>query len=241
MRVWWDRRLKVMRVSTIAIIVSLILLLIFAGFTIYGNKVGNFVINVDSDHSEIRLSLSSQVDLSNQTDRLAYNSVMALNDTTYSFLPNDISRQGLGNVSDFENNNYLAYTFYLINNSDRAIDYDMDMTLVDTVGDPLGILRIMLIEEENDTFDESNRIYALSEFSAENEQILQENLQELLPYRTEAFLLGEDKIFSVHVRDFAQGAYRKYTVVMWLEGCDPDCTNDKLGSRAKVQIDIHGY
>ena len=241
MRVWWDRRLKVMRVSTVAIIVSLILLLIFAGFTIYGNKVGNFVINVDSIHSEIRLSLSSQSNLSKQTDRLAYNSVMALNDTSNSFLPEDISSRGFGNVSDFENGNYLAYTFYLINNSDRAVDYDMDLMLVDTVGDPLGMLRVMLIEEENDTFDASNRIYALGESSAENEERLQSELQNLLPYRTENFLLGENKIFSVNAKDFAAGAYRKYTVVMWLEGCDPDCTNEKLGSRAKVQLDIHGY
>ena len=114
MRVRWDSRLKVMRVSTIAIIISLSLLLVFAGFTIYGNKVGNFVINVNAQ-SDIRLSLSAQENLSKQTERLAYSSVMELNDTSYCFLPEDISRQGFGNISDTKESRYLAYSFYLIN------------------------------------------------------------------------------------------------------------------------------
>lgn len=240
MRVRWDSRLKVMRVSTVAIIVSLILLLIFAGFTIYGNKVGNFVINVNKN-SDVRLSLSTQADLSNQTERLAYSSVMELNDTSYCFLPEDIARQGLGNVSDMKESRYLAYSFYLINNSDRALDYDMELNLIDTVGDPLGMLRVMLIEEENDTYDESNRIYALTEPSPEQEEQLQESLQTLVPYRTEPFLLGEQKLFLISVRDFEAGTHRRYTVVIWLEGCDPDCNNAHMGERAKLQLDIKGY
>ena len=240
MLVRWDSRLKVMRVSTIAIIVSLILLLIFAGFTIYGNKVGNFVINVN-EISGIKLSLSSYKDLSKQTDRLAYNSLMELNDSSFCFLPEDIARQGLGNVSDMETGNYLAYSFYLINNSDHAIDYDMELRLIDTVGDPLGMLRVMLIEEENDVNDPSNRIYALPEETPERNERLQNELNELIPYRTEDFLIGEGKLFSISARDFDVGAYRKYTVVIWLEGCDPDCNNSHLGDRAKLQLDINGY
>ena len=229
-----------MRASTIAIVTSLILLLLFAAFTIYGNKVGNFVINVDS-HTDVRLSLSSQSDLSRQTERLAYDSVMELNDTTYAWLPNDIARQGVGNVSDTEKSTYLAYSFYLINNSSRALDYDMELNLLDTIGDPLGMVRVMLIEEENDTFDSSNRIYALPEQTVEREQALQADLATLRSYTTESFLLGENKLFSVNVKDFEAGAHRKYTVVIWLEGCDPDCNNDHIAARAKMQLDIQGY
>ena len=240
MRVRWDKRLKVMRVSTVAIIVCLILLLLFAGFTIYGNKVGNFVINVNSD-SDIRLSLSAYGDLSNQTERLAYNTVMELNDTSYCFLPEDIARRGLGNVSDAKESRFLAYSFYLINNSDRAVDYDMEMKLIDTVGEPLGLMRVMVIEEENDVTDPSNRIYALAEPNPERQQMLDNELDRLIHYRTEDFLLGENKIFSINVKDFGVGAYRRYTIVVWLEGCDPDCTNEHMGARAKIQVDVKGY
>lgn len=240
MRVLWDKRLKWMRVSGIAIIIILILLLLFAAFTIYGNKVGNFVINVGND-GEISLMLSDHEDLSEQTPRLVYSSVTYLDHNTYGWLPDDITSRGLGNVSDDNGGAFLAYSFYLINNSSHALDCTMDLTLIDTVGDPMGMIRVMLIEEENGTFDSSNRIYALTESSPEREQEMREELATLRPYETEPFLLAESKLFSVDFKDFAAGAHRRFTVVLWLEGCDRDCNNTRLGSRAKMQIDITGY
>jgi len=240
MRIRWDSRLKIMRVSTIAIIVSLILLIIFAGFTIYGNKVGNFVVNVGSQ-SDIKLSLSAKQDLSEQTDRLVYGSLMELNDTSYGFLPDDIAKGDLGNVSDKKDSRYLAYSFYLINNSDRALDYDMDMVLIDTVGDPLGMIRIMVIEETNSTNDRSNRIYALEESNEDNQQKLQKELEKITPYQTKPFLVDGKNLFSITVKDFQEGAFTRYTIVIWIEGCDPDCNNGHLGDRIKFQLNFTGY
>lgn len=241
MRVWWDKRLKVMRISTIAIVTTLIILLFFAGFTIYGNKVGNFVINVDMK-TDIRLALSGHEDLSEQTERLAYTALMELNDTTYEWLPADLSSRGVGNVSDTDESRFMAYSFYLINNSDRAVDCKLDLNLLDTVGDPLGMIRVMLIEEENGTFAEGNRIYALPESSPERAERLENDLRyNHKPYDVEYFPIDEGKLFSVSLRDFGEGASRKYTVVIWLEGCDLDCTNDQVGSRVKLQLDIVGY
>ena len=239
MRVWWDRRLKVMRVSTVAIVSTLIILLFFAGFTIYGNKVGNFVINVGSS-SDVNLALSAHEDLSGQTNRLAYSALMALSDTTYQDLPEDISGKGLGNISDTANGEYMAYSFYLINNSDRSVDCDFSMELLDTVGDPLGLMRVMLIEEDNGTFFDGNRIYALAE---QDTEALQREFEKYncKMYSTEDFLMDESKIFSIILRDFEAGAARRFTILIWLEGCDPDCDNAHLGSRAKLQVDITGY
>ena len=241
MRVRWDTRLKMMRISTVAIIVALILLLLFSAYTVYGNKVGNFVINVDL-RSDVRLSLSDQEDLSGQTERLVYSGLTELHDSTYQWLPHNISNRGLGNVSDAENYRFMAYSFYLINNSNRALDCDLDLKLLDTVGDPLGMIRVMLIEGERDTFDESNRIYAMAESSPERKAQLDEDLRlNHILYDTENFNLGDGDLFSVQLMDFAAGSYCKYTVVVWLEGCDPDCTIDRVGARVKMELDITGY
>ena len=241
----WDKRLKVMRASTVAIISTLVILLFFAGFTIYGNKVGNFVINVDLDN-DVRLSLSAQEDLSKQTERLAYGALTELTNSTYEWLPDDLSRKGLGNISDEKGHRYMAYTFYLINNSDRAIDCDLEMNLIDTVGDPMGMLRIMLIEEDAPTSAAGNRIYALKEASPERKAALDADLATShVPYTTEDFQIEEGDtsgtLFSVQLRDFAAGGSRKYTVVIWLEGCDLDTNTSNIGARAKLQLDITGY
>lgn len=240
MRIRWDNRLKLLRISTVAIIVSLILLLMFAGFTIYGNKVGNFVINV-GPQGDIKLSLSVKQDLSEQTDRLVYGSLTELNDTSYGFLPDNLVENGLGNISDTKDSRYLAYSFYLINNSDRAVDYDMSMTLIDTVGDPLGMIRIMVIEGTSLATDSSNRIYALTESSVENQRSLQKELEKITPYRTQPFLTDGKNLFSITARDFQANAFIRYTIVIWLEGCDPDCDDRHIGDRVKTQLNIKGY
>lgn len=229
-----------MRISGIAIVIILLILLLFAAFTIYGNKVGNFVINVGED-GDIRLSLSDHDDLSEQTERLVYSSLMALDSATYDWFPADLARQGLGNLSDEKNSYYLAYSFYLINNSTTDLDCTLDLNIVDTVGDPLGMLRVMLIEGENDTFDPSNRIYALPESTPERDTQLKTNLRAMRYYEAEPFLIAENKVFSVYLRDFAEGEYRKFTVLLWLEGNDLDCNDNQAGSRIKLQLDIVGH
>ena len=124
--------------------------------------------------------------------------------------------------------------------SDRAVDYQMELKIADVVGDPLQILRVMLIEGDASTFDESNRIYALPEATAEAEQYLETQLARYRSYQAESFLLEDDKIFSIDIKDMEQGAVQKYTVVVWIEGCDIDCTNDHLGDRIKMELDIIG-
>ena len=245
MRVWWDRRLKWMRASTIAIVSILIILLFFAGFTIYGNKVGNFVINVGVN-SDISLALSSHEDLSDQRPRLIYGALTELKDATYDWLPKNIPARGFGNISDNEQHTFMAFSFYLINNSSRSVDCDVVMSLVGTVGEPMGMLRIMMIEEEEDTFSGGNRIYAMEETSPERKAALDADLEHYRPYDVDGYFLIDEgdksgKLFSFQLKDFDAGAHIRYTVVMWLEGCDLDTVNEHIGTRAKLQLDITGY
>lgn len=240
MRVAWDKRLKLMRISTYVIISIIIILLLFAAFTIYGNKVGNFVINVGRD-SDVQLSLSDQPDLSKQTARLVYGSLTELTDSTYGWLPKDIASQGLGNLSDNKTGMYMAYSFYLINNSVRSVDCDMVLHLLDTVGDPMGMIRIMLIEDERGTFDSANHIYALEETSEERKAGLEYDLKTNHTFYNVEYFEDEETLFSFQIMDFEAGAYRKYTIVAWLEGCDLDTVNANIGARAKMQVDITGY
>lgn len=233
----WQKRLKWKRASAIAIIASIVVLALFAAFTVYGNKVGNFVINVDND-KDIHLSLSVEENLSSQTERLAFDGLAELGDTTYLYLPDDIAAKGIGDKSVPKS--HMAYSFYLINNSDRAVDYIMELKMVDVVGEPLKIMRVMLIEGDASTFAEGNRIYALPETTEEAEQHLETQLARYKTYQAEPFLLDQDMIFSIDIKDMEQGAVQKYTVVVWIEGCDMECTNAHLGDRIKMELDITG-
>ncbi len=237
MKVRWRKRLKIMRLSTAMIIILIIALLLFAGFTVYGNKVGNFVINVNND--ELKLSLSIYEDLSHRKERLTFDGTSALGDNSYGYLPEDLARRSPGNNSLV--GSYSAFGFYLINNSVRDVDYLMDLKITGIVGDPLPIIRVMLIEGEKSVFDESNMIFAKREDTEEAELYLKEQLKAIAVYETRDFQLEDNKIFSIKVRDLAKDGSQKYTLVMWIEGCDIECVNSRLGSRIKLQLDITAY
>ena len=226
-----------MRISTTAIIILIIALTLFAGFTVYGNKVGNFVVNIKNE--EINLALSVEEDLSVQKRRLTFDGNSALSDNSYGFLPEDIVAGGLGNISN--KGTYSAFGFYVINNSERAVDYVMDLKIKGVVGDPLPIIRIMLIEGENGTFNTSNRIFALAEASRSAEEHLERQLRDIRYYKSEPFDIENDRIFMIKIRDVEQGGKRRYTLVMWIEGCDIECVDSRIGSRLKLQLDITGY
>ena len=238
----WQKRLKVKRVSTIAIVASLFILSLFAGFTIYGNKVGNFVINVTND--DVKLSLSIYDDLSSPTGRLTFSGMTRIGDITYSNIPEDIARQetskGVQGEKSVEDE-YMAFSFYLINFSSRAVDYDMDLNLTDSTGDSLSIIRVMLIEGDRAANDLSNRIYAKEEETDEAREYLQKGLEIYGTYETEDFDLENKRLFSVQGKDLGEGEAQKYTLVIWIEGCDIECTNERLGGRLKMQLDIYGY
>ena len=86
----WLKRLQMMRISKIVIAVSLALSVIFAGFTIYGNKVGNFIINVSNDGAHIAATMKE--DLSDLSSRLSVSGLEGQGATTYEDIPRSIAR-----------------------------------------------------------------------------------------------------------------------------------------------------
>ena len=54
---------------------------------------------------------------------------------------------------------------------------------------------------------------------------------------TVAFV-SDELIAREHVADFNPGDIHKYTVVMWIEGSDPECTDNILGGEFKVHMDF---
>jgi hypothetical protein len=218
-----------MRVSTIAIIIALLLLLLFAGFTVYGNKVGNFVVNAENNGSKL-LSLSMEEDLSDATSRLALGSLSGQSPSTYTDIPDDVS-EGLGVKNDTSTRRYLAFSFYLINGSTVPFDYDMSLTITGTTGDPLSVLRILVIEGE--TSKTNGTVYARDEETEEAKAYLEAHTS----YTTTSFL-SEKQIFNKRVTDLSVGEVIKYTVVIWIEGWDVECTDARIGDSVKMQMDF---
>ena len=48
-----------------------------------------------------------------------------------------------------------------------------------------------------------------------------------------------DLILNEHVERFKPGDKNKYTVVIWLEGNDPECTDNILGGEIKIHMNFN--
>jgi hypothetical protein len=258
----WSKRLKILRISKVIIPIALAVSIIFVGFSVYANEAQNFVVRVNGSEG-INLSLSMNEDLSEQTARLivpvegnqtsaSFNSDSA---TMYDVLNNEYSidtissgdgiKSGLDNAGDVM---YFAFSFYLINNSDRAVDVDMTMNLdgLVTNGNVDGVhvddaLRIMVVEGDAAITDETYTIYSKAETSEETKNSLVENA----PYSAYTIDFVSDTIIFERSGDDAilnmeQGEARKFTFVLWLEGWDPACTDKIYGEMAKMSIDFSG-
>lgn len=230
-----------MRISSIAIITTFILLLLFAGFTFYGNKVGNFIINVNDEGA--KLALSQTEDLLDATSRLTVAGVGSQTNASLSHIPSDIA-QGIGpktktetvKTEDGETEvaRYMAFSFYLLNYTDFAVNYTMVLKVYDVVGDPLSCLRVMVIEGDDPT--EEGIIYAQPEDTEEEQQRLNEKQK----YISRDFV-SSTTLIDEEIRDFQALTKVKYTFVFWIEGWDKSCTNERINDRLKMELEFTGY
>lgn len=117
-------------------------------------------------------------------------------------------------------NNYIAYTFYIENVSNDTINYWYKIVLDDVIKNVDEALRVMIILNDEKT------IYA------------KENSTTKEPEKDTTKFYSEEKVAVTCREKFASGEVDKCTIVIWLEGDDPDCTDDLIGGEIKMHMDI---
>ena len=243
-------RLKLKRISRYVIIFCLIFLVILAGFTLYGDKVGNFTVVLKED--KVKISACLTKDLANdKTSRFDVPGIEYLSATTYQEIPQALS-SGIGIKND-EHKKYMAFSFFLLNLSDHAIAYDLSGEILDELAGkkdktckPSDALRILILTESdmNDDLEgsaslkEDGVVYAKQEDS-------QAGLDELkaanYPEGKVTYFSDERVIVKQAGISFDTKAIKKYTVVLWLEGYDISCRDELIGGRLKLRMNFNAY
>lgn len=203
---------------------------------------GRFTINLTADMLREGFELSDTEDFNKEEIRLFAEEISNSNATSIY----EINR-GIHTVEGSHNGpGYLAYTFYLRNAGTMATNYGYTMNLL---SDSLHTSRaawVMFFE------DDKQIVYA--------EQIEPGKPENLYGYPQAPFIetaydperqyttkdgkhgivatpfIDEYTVLQGLVEDFQPGEVKKYTVVVWLEGDDPDCNNDILGGHVGFNI-----
>lgn len=246
----WTTRVKIKRISKYVMIICLVFLVILAGFTLYGDKVGNFVVILKEDKVKISACLTKNFN-KDLTSRFDVPGIEYLSAATYGELPDSI-KEGIGIKND-EKRRYMAFSFYLLNLTDRAIEYDMSVEIVDELAGtkdrnykPSDALRILVLEEReldgelegSGALKADGRVFAREESSQEG---IDELAKAEYPQDKITYFLDDKLIVNETNIPFALKEVKKYTVVIWLEGYDISCKDELIGGRLKMRMNFSAY
>ncbi len=209
----WMRYFKIFACGTL-----LVLSTFYAAATLFYNE-GGFSVALRDNKGRLdksgQLSLSETEGFENPTVQLKANSAGELTCVSGADLPDNIDDPESNGIKD----NFIIYTFYAKNSGNAACNVRATMNIEDVVRNVDDAVRIRLYK------DGVHTTYA---------KLAADGTPE---YGTSPFW-DEETVFTDVTEDFAAGDIIKYTVVIWLEGDDPECLDNIRGGNLKMSLTL---
>ncbi len=201
-------------IAAVAIVLVFMLGLYGAGsmFTEHGFTIS---LAKDGETQGSLLSLSESADFADPTVRLSVKGAENMTNIAESDLP-----EGLTEVDGSHNGaNYIAYTFYVKNAGDTACRLIEDFNLNSAVHGADDAIRI--------------RVHR-NGVTATYAKLARDGMAE---YGTIPFA-SENKVFANATEVLNPGDTIKYTLVIWIEGNDPECLDNIKGGNVEMSIEF---
>ena len=210
------RTLRKILVTLLAALVTLTGLLYIA--SALHRNMGRLSVGIAKDDmTRYGLTLSETRDMKACTSRLNAEINERITNISRDDLPDNLSMiDGQHNGDD-----YIAYTFYLEHRGTDATDVEYAVTIK---GVTLGLDEAMRV-----------RLYIEDEYveyaKTRNDGTGPE------PFSTEFYSI--DTVTQGVLEDYAPGDKTKFTIVIWLEGDDPECVDRVIDGMATVEMSFH--
>lgn len=134
-----------------------------------------------------------------------------------NWLPTDIDTQGEGTHNG---DNYIAYTFYIENKGADTINYWYTILVDDVVKNVDRAIRVMVFRNgEKEVYAKANARTGQAETGT-------------IAFKNDLTVLEKQR------KDFKSGDIDRFTIVIWIEGDDPDCVDALIGGMMKMHMDI---
>ena len=206
---------KIVKIVLLFILLMLVILYLVIGI-IYNNS--NFSITLDKNlYYDRGLIVYDDPDYKVFRSELNAASPDTFDNISYRWLPEDINESAGGSHNG---SNYLAYTFFVENIGEDIADYYSEIIIDDVIKNVDEAVRIRVYKNDVET------TYAKKSSRDEAE------------VNTTPFL--KDRLVALdHVAGFKPGDVDKYTVVLWIEGSDPECNDNILGGEIKITMNFN--
>ncbi len=207
-----------MRVTGLIAVALVALIAIGYAIAYFYNKYGSFTIKVNKyDMVNQGLSLSETPDFDKTNSMLTADIVYDMTNISGEDLPDNIDKVN----GNHNGRNYIAYTFYLHNSGKDTITYEGDLTISNVTKNVDEAIRVAVYTNGEKVVYGKTKSDGSGKESDCDEEFITAN-----------------QVMHTKVEDFKKGDTTKYTVVIWLEGNDPDCVDDIIGGVIKMQMDF---
>ena len=196
---------------------TLLTVLFYIVAALYKNT-GSFTVSVDKyEMTKYGLSLCENRDMVNKSSYLNADIHKDITNIAKEWLPENLDAIDGNHSGD----DHIAYTFYLENSGyvEVPIEYSIDISNITNGLDEAIRIRLYVNGEYTD--------YAKTQSDGEGAE----------PYTTE-FYNATKAVYS-RMENFKPGEVIRFTVVIWLEGNDPDCVDWLIGGKLKADMTIN--
>lgn len=203
------------------VVIGLLILVFLLIFTILGIvfNVNKFTITLDNKlQGEKGIILYSNPNEKAHQRKLFASALNDMDNISYDWIPKDVHTSSNG--GSHNGDNYIAYTFYIENEGEVSVNYWYSIIIDDVIKRVDEAVRVIVFLNDEET------VYAkINNETGEAEK------------NTEPFY-KDDVVVLKSRNDFKVGDVDKFTIVIYLEGDDPDCLNDIIGGEIKMHMEI---
>ena len=222
-----DKINKRKKINKLAKKVSLILLILLTFVFVILSliyKGGKFVITLDPNSDlETSLALYESSEDKEAKRRLFAEEMPFMDNISIKWLPENIDNEKDGSHNG---DSYIAYTFYLENNGKETVNYWYEVIIDDVIKNVDEAIRIMIFRDGEPT------VYA------KLNSVTNKPEEDTKPFYESRVKNSESTAVLEERKNFTPGDIDKFTIVVWLEGDDPDCVNAIIGGEIKMHMNI---
>ena len=210
---------RLVRKALFILLVFLILLYIVLDI-IYSE--GKFTVILDSNKTlESGLVIYDSLNNSHGKRKLEASPIRFMDNISYKWLPSNVDTESDGSHNG---QNYIAYSFYVENQGNEILNYHYEIIVDDVIKNVDEAIRIRIYRNgEATTYAKPNSI----DGQPEPNTVAFKKIED-----------AEDSIVLETVSGFKPGDLDRMTIVVWLEGDDPDCVDAILGGELKMHMVI---
>ncbi len=239
----------------------------FVTISFFTGRVGSFSVSLSNE--SVKLALSEKASFESSSSYLRLDEVLPFQEYHYRDLPtvdvldneitsyNDARAVGLDEKGNKDCMYYVKYTFYVRNTGNMTAHYQLSLKLSDRNKSRDGTersledtLRVMFFENDASSDKHDYKIYAkeaagnnhLRDGSITNQEFVGYNSiggQEDDNHPLAETFTSADVVCTRDVPNFRNGDVKRYTIVFWLEGEDPQSnTSDEAPADAKLKLGV---